>query len=84
MSKLERLRQIIGRTIIDVEYIESGVSNYYAFTLDDIYLVESFGRSTDYTHVFQCEDYDIKKPKVIFPKRTKTIICAEGKENEEP
>ena len=58
--------------------LEKCTNNFDGYCLlDDIYLVESFGRSTDYTHVFQCEDYDIKKPKVIFPKRTKTIICAE-------
>ena len=71
MSKLERLRQIIGRSIIDVEYIESGVSNYYAFTLDD-------------KTILRMSHDDSEGAVWIDTSRTKTIICAEGKENEEP
>ena len=35
MSREDRLKEIIGKTIVDVELIEKGVSNYYAFTLND-------------------------------------------------
>ena len=43
--------------------LEKCTNNFDGYCLlDDIYLVESFARA-------QCEDYDIKKPKVIFPKR---------------
>ena len=29
-------------------------------TLNEIDLVESYGRSTDYTHEFMCDNYDTK------------------------
>jgi len=35
VNREERLRTLVGKKIIDVEIIEDGVSNYYAFTLDD-------------------------------------------------